>query len=76
MTDVKLLNEKIDASGLKRNFIAKQLGITPQGFHLKTSGKNEFTSSQIQKMCDLLRITTQKEIKAIFFSQAVDAKST
>lgn len=69
MTDVELLNAKIDESGLKRNFIAEQLGITPQGFYLKTSGKNEFTASQIQKLCDLLRITTQREIKAIFFCQ-------
>lgn len=76
MTDVKLLNDKIDESGLKRNFIADQLGITPQGFYLKTSGKNEFTASQIQKLCDLLKITAQKEIKAIFFNKKVDEKST
>lgn len=67
MTDVELLNTKIEESGLKRNFIAEQLGITPQGFYLKASGKNEFTASQIQKLCDLLRITAQKEIRAIFF---------
>ena len=76
MTDVKLLNDKIDESGLKRNFIANQLGITPQGFYLKTSGKNEFTASQIQKLCDILKITAQKEIKAIFFNKKVDEKST
>lgn len=76
MTDVKLLNDKIDESGLKRNFIADQLGITPQGFYLKTSGKNEFTASQIQKLCDILKITAQKEIKAIFFNKKVDEKST
>ena len=67
MTDVELLNAKIEESGLKRNYIADQLGITPQGFYLKTSGKTEFTGSQIQKLCDLLKITAQKEIKAIFF---------
>lgn len=67
MTDIELLNAKIDESGLKRNYIAEQLGITPQGFYLKTSGKNEFTASQIQKLCDLLRITAPKDIKAIFF---------
>ena len=67
MTDVELLKSKIDESGLKRNFIAERLGITPQGFYLKASGKNEFTASEIQKLCDLLRITAQREIKAIFF---------
>ena len=67
MTNVELLKAKIDDSGLKRNFIAKQLGISPQGFHLKVTGKNEFTSGQIQKLCELLRITSLKETKAIFF---------
>lgn len=67
MTDVELLKAKIEDSGLKRNYIAEQLGITPQGFYLKTSGKNEFTASEIQKLCVLLKITAQKDIKAIFF---------
>lgn len=76
MTDVELLNAKINASGLKRNFLSAHLGITPQGFYLKCSGKNEFTASEIQKLCDLLNITTQKEMKAIFFNARVDEKST
>ena len=76
MTDTALLNSRIEESGLKRAFIAEQLGITPQGFWLKTSGKNEFTASQIQKLCAILRITSQKDIKAIFFAQSVDEKST
>lgn len=76
MTDVELLNAKIEASGLKRNFLAGQLGITPQGFYLKCSGKNEFTASEIQKLCELLKITTTKEMKAIFFVVKVDEKST
>ena len=50
MTNVELLKSKIDDSGLKKNFIARQLGISPQGFHLKVTGKNEFTSGQIQKL--------------------------
>ena len=76
MTDVELLRNKIDQSGLKRNFIAEQLGITPQGFYLKSSGKHDFTSTQIQKLCELLKITSQREVKAIFFANKVDAKST
>lgn len=72
MTDVALLDARIKDSGLKKNFIAERLGITPQGFYLKASGKNEFTGSEIQKLCDLLSITAQKEIKAIFFCQRVD----
>jgi len=76
MTDVELLKKKIDASGLKRNFIAKQLNITPQGLHKKTSGVNQFTGDQIQRLCKLLQITSQREIKALFFAEQVDVKST
>lgn len=68
MTNTVLLKEKIDNSGLKRNFIAKQLQLTPQGFYLKASGKSDFTSSEIQCLCKLLRITAQREVKAIFFT--------
>lgn len=75
MTDVELLNAKIESSGLKRNYLAGQLGITPQGFYLKCSGRNEFIASEIQKLCKLLNIT-QKEMKAIFFAKKVDEKST
>lgn len=69
MTDVALLKEKIESSGLKKNFIAKQLNLTPQGFYLKANGKYDFTSSEIQCLCKLLRISAQREVKAIFFSQ-------
>ena len=68
MTDVALLKKKIENSGLKKNFIAKQLDLTPQGFYLKASGKNDFTSSEIQCLCKLLQITAQREVKAIFFT--------
>ena len=72
MTDIVLLNEKIEESGLRRKFISDKLGITPQGFNQKTRGKSEFNSTQIGIMCDLLNITTQKEMKAIFFKPKVD----
>lgn len=74
MTDVVLLNSKIKESGLKKKFLADKLGMTPQGFHKKTCGvgNSEFNSTQIQILCELLRITTKNEMKAIFFKPKVD----
>lgn len=66
MTNTALLEAKIEASGLKKNYIADQLGITYQGFYLKLVGKNEFIASEIQKLTKLLDIP-DKEIKPIFF---------
>ena len=71
MTDLSLLNSKIENSGMKKVFLAKQLGISPQAFHMKTIGKNEFNSNQIQILCKVLGITP-KEMKAIFFAEKVD----
>lgn len=71
MTDLALLNTRIDESGYKKSFLAKQLGISPQAFHMKTAGKNDFNSSQIQILCKVLSITP-KEMKAIFFADKVD----
>lgn len=71
MTDLVLLNSRIDDSGYKKVYLAKQLGISPQAFHLKTTGKVEFNSHQIQTLCKILGIAP-KEMKSIFFADRVD----
>ena len=57
MTNCKRLQEAIDGSGYTIKFIAKQLGITPQGFHKKRIGSSEFTISEMLILCDLLKLT-------------------
>lgn len=66
MTNTKLLREKIDASGLKLQYIADQLGITRFGLHKKLQDGSEFKPSQIVKLCELLRIETAEEREQIF----------
>lgn len=68
MTNTTLLEERIRESGLKKTYLAEQLGLSYQGLYLKIIGKNEFTASEIQKLSDLLDIKSQRDIKAIFFS--------
>ncbi len=66
MTDVKLLQEKIDQSGYKVRFIAEKVGITYQGLRKKMQNKSEFKVSEIQTLCRLLDLSEQ-EREAIFF---------
>lgn len=66
MTNTKLLREKIDASGLKLQYIADQLGITRFGLYKKLQDGSEFKPSQIVKLCELLRIETAEEREQIF----------
>lgn len=65
--DNELLKAKITESGLKKGFIAEQLGITRTGYRLKENGRNEFTASEIQTMRRLLNLS-DREVRVIFLS--------
>ena len=67
MTNTDLLNEYIEMRGLKKVFIARQLGLTPAGFHNCVTNKAEFKASQINTLCLLLGITDLTTKEAIFF---------
>lgn len=71
MTNTKVLRDKIDDSGYKLRYIAKQLGITYQGFLKKINNETEFKASEIQILFELLHMT-EAEREAIFFAQNVD----
>ena len=68
MTDVELLNKKVEESGLKSAYIYERLGISKASWYLKKSGKRPFTAVEIQKLCDVLHITSLREKENIFFS--------
>lgn len=72
MTNTDALNKRIADSGLKRNFIADQLGISRYAFYLKTNGKNDFTTSEVKALCNVLGITRLTEKEAIFFADKVE----
>ena len=56
MTNTYLLEDLIKKSGLKKQYLAKGLGLTPESFSRKVQGKNEFKVSEMQVLCDLLGI--------------------
>lgn len=72
MTDTAKLQEYIDRSGLKQSFIAEQLGLSSYGFARKRDNLSEFLPSEIDALCDLLKIRTMKERFAIFFAKEVE----
>ncbi len=68
MVNTKLLNAKIEESGYKRAYIASELNISRQSFCSKVNNSTEFLSSEVQKLCKVLRIESLDEKEAIFFA--------
>ena len=56
MTDTMALKELIARNGLKMKFVAEYLGLSPYGFQLKVENKQEFKTSEVAALCELLKI--------------------
>lgn len=76
MTNTQLLLDYIENSGLKRNYIARMLGITTYSLAQKIHNIREFKASEIQTLCNVLGLTSHKTIQAIFFAKEVELNST
>lgn len=72
MTDTERLRKIIGDSGLKLEYIAKQLDITRFSLQKKLENVTEFKASEIQKMCEVLNIVDSESKEQIFFAQKVD----
>lgn len=71
MTDTLALNQLIEESGMKRNAIAKRLGISETALRQKINSTREFKPSEIKEMCKILNISGNK-LMSIFFDDNVD----
>ncbi len=69
MTNSKLLRELIDEKGYKLKYVAEKLGLSSYGFQLKIDNKQEFKTSEVAVLCDILDITSLKKKEEIFFAQ-------
>ena len=69
MTNTKLLKEVIEKSGLKVGFIAEFVGISRQSLWNKINNISPFNQYEIDKMCEVLGITSLKQKEAIFFAR-------
>lgn len=72
MTDSTLLKEKIETSGLKICYISDFVGVSRQTLWKKVNNKTPFDQYQIEKLCEVLRISSLKEKEDIFFANKVD----
>ena len=76
MTDTEELLKVIEKSGLRKGFIANQLGITTYGLQKKVENKTQFKAGEIKILCEILNITSLEEKEKIFFATNVDKVST
>ena len=76
MTNSEALRELINAKGLKLKFVAEYLGLSPYGFNLKMQNKQEFKTSEVAALCELLEIESLEEKERIFFFFLDDYKSS
>lgn len=68
LTNTLLLEERINQSGYKRSFIANKMGISSYTLSKKTNNENEFLASEINILCELLKINVNDRMK-IFFAK-------
>lgn len=71
MTNTELLKEKISQSGLKTNYIAKNIGISRASLWNKVNNVRAFTVPEMDRLCAVLNIKSLREREAIFFSHDV-----
>lgn len=65
-TNTELLGDAIARSGLKKCYLAREIGVSGGHFGKLVRGKKEFKGSQIKRLCELLHLTAE-EMDAIFF---------
>ena len=68
MTNTSLLLQYIEESGLKKGYIAKQLGINRYSLAKKIKNENEFLGSEMQKLGELLNLDCGERDR-IFFAR-------
>lgn len=71
LVNEQLLEKCIEASGLKKQFIAAKLGISANYFSQKCHNAVDFKTSEVDILCSLLGIRTMEEMQAIFFADSV-----
>lgn len=69
--NLEYLNDRITLSRIPITAIAEQVGLSRQSLYMKMKGKRDFKSSEIEKLCEVLRLT-QEEKSLIFFADKVD----
>lgn len=75
MTNTNALRELIEKKGMKMKYVAEYLGLSAYGFQLKVENRQEFKTSEVAALCELLSINSLEEKERIFFVSKDDLKS-
>ena len=59
--NLKYLNNKIDEINIPITTIAEKMGLSRQSLYLKLNGLREFKASEMIKICDILRLTSEEK---------------
>ena len=68
MTNTEMLNNLIEKLGLKKSYIAKQVGFSRATFSKKINNKVAFNQYEIERLCEALNIQDLETKEAIFFA--------
>ncbi len=69
--NLKYLNDRILLSRIPITAIAESMGLSRQTLYHKMKGEREFKVSEVLKICELLRLTSEEKT-LIFFAKEVD----
>ena len=69
--NLNYLTKKIGEINIPITTIAEKMGISRQSLYLKMNGQREFKASEIDNLCNILRLT-DAEKSLIFFADTVD----
>lgn len=69
--NLEYLNDRIALSRVPITAIAEGLGLSRQSLYLKMKGEREFKTSEVTKLCEMLRLTDEEK-RLVFFADKVD----
>jgi transcriptional regulator with XRE-family HTH domain len=76
MADLVRINRIIIESGMKKEFVAEKLGMSPTSLSNKLAGRTPFTIKEANAFCELFGITDAEEMRKLFFAPDVDISET
>ena len=62
----KYLSNKINEINIPKATIAEKMGISRQTLYNKLQGHREFKTSEIEKLCGILRLTSEEKSRIFF----------
>lgn len=65
------LNDRIALSCIPITAIAEKMELSRQSLYLKMKGEREFKTSEVTKLCEILRLTDEEK-RLVFFAERVD----